>query len=133
MEVRIRAIVEGKVEGSILVSRSAISFLGDIDAKTGKIIDSENSLYGECLKDKIFVFPRGKGSTVGSYVIYGLRINNVAPLALVTKEAETIVIAGAILADIPLVDQPDIDIFNILESGDNVIIDTNEKKLIIKK
>lgn len=132
-EVRIRAIVDGKTEGSVLVSQSPISFLGDVDSKTGEIIDSESPLFGECLKDKIFVFPRGKGSTVGSYVIYGLRVNNVAPLALVTEEAETIVIAGAILAEIPLVDQPSMDIFNFLESGDSVTINTYEKKLIIKK
>lgn len=132
-EVVIRAIVDGKIEGSVLVSQSPISFLGDVDSKTGKIIDSESPLFGECLKDKIFVFPRGKGSTVGSYVIYGLRVNNVAPLAMVTEEAETIVIAGAILAEIPLVDQPSMDIFNFLKSGDRATINTYEKKLIIKK
>ncbi len=133
MEIGIRPIVEGKVTGSVLLSPSPISFLGDIDSKTGKIIDSESPIYGKNLKDTIFVFPRGRGSTVGSYIIYGLKVNDVSPLALVAEEAETIVIAGAILADIPLVDLPDKDLFSILETGDIVTIDTSEKILKIQK
>ncbi|MHA1345521.1 MAG: aconitase X swivel domain-containing protein [Candidatus Heimdallarchaeaceae archaeon] len=133
MEIGIRPIVEGKVTGSALLSPSPISFLGDVDSETGKIIDSESSVYGKNLKDTIFVFPRGKGSTVGSYIIYGLKVNNVSPLALVVAEAETIVIAGAILADIPLVDLPDKDLFSMVKTGDTITIDTSEKTLKIQK
>lgn len=133
MEIGIRPIVEGKVTGSVLFSPSPISFLGDVDTETGKIIDSESPIYGKSLKDTIFVFPRGRGSTVGSYIIYGLKINNVSPLALVAEEAETIVIAGAILADIPLVDMPDKDLFSMVETGDTITIDTSEKTLKIQK
>ena len=96
--IKIRTIVEGTVEGIALVSPIPISFFGGVDAETGIITDSENPLFGESLTDKIFVFPESKGSTVGSYVIYGLSVNNVAPLALIANKAETIVIAGAILA-----------------------------------
>ena len=133
MKIGIRPIVEGKVTGSVLLSPSPISFLGDVDSETGKIIDPESPIYGKNLKDTIFVFPRGRGSTVGSYIIYGLKVNDVSPLALVAEEAETIVIAGAILADIPLVDLPDKDLFSILETGDTVTIDTSEKTLKIQK
>jgi predicted aconitase with swiveling domain len=133
MEIGIRPIVEGKVTGSVLFSPSPISFLGDVDSETGKIIDSESPIYGRNLKDTIFVFPRGRGSTVGSYIIYGLKVNNVSPLALVAEEAETIVIAGAILADIPLVDLPDKDLFSMIETGDTITIDTSERTLKIQK
>ncbi|MHA1482173.1 MAG: aconitase X swivel domain-containing protein [Candidatus Heimdallarchaeaceae archaeon] len=133
MEIGIRPIVEGKVTGSVLFSPSPISFLGDVDSETGEIIDSESPIYGKNLKNTIFVFPRGRGSTVGSYIIYGLKVNNVSPLALVAEEAETIVIAGAILADIPLVDSPDKDLFNMVETGDTITIDTSEKTLKIQK
>ena len=81
----------------------------------------------------IFVFPRGKGSTVGSYIIYGLKVNNVSPLALIAEEAETIVIAGAILADIILVDRPDKDLFTMVQTGDTITIDTYEKMIKIQK
>lgn len=62
-----------------------------------------------------------------------MKVNNVSPLALVVAEAETIVIAGAILADIPLVDLPDKDLFSMVKTGDTITIDTSEKTLKIQK
>ena len=131
-EVSIRTIVDGEIEGEALVSTIPISFLGGIDADTGIITDPENSLFGESIKGKIFVFPEGAGSTVGSYVIYGLTINDVAPLAMIANQAETIVIAGAVLADIPLVDQPGENIIENIKSGDIIRIDTNKGVIEIK-
>jgi predicted aconitase with swiveling domain len=133
MKIGIRPIVDGKITGKVLLSTVPISFLGDVNSETGEIIDSESPIFGENLKDTIFVFPRGKGSTVGSYIIYGLKVNNVSPLALVAEEAETIVIAGAILADMILVDQPDKDLFTLLQTGDIITIDTFQKMIKIQK
>ncbi len=131
-EVLIRSIVDGSVEGPALVSPIPISFFGGINPKTGKIIDSENPLYGQSIADKIFVFPKGKGSTVGSYIIYGLRVNGVAPLAFIANIAETIVIAGAILAEIPLVDQPEEDVLSFIKTDDYIKLNT-QKRIISKK
>lgn len=132
-EIEIRTIVEGKIEGEAVVSPLSISFLGGVDSKTGIIMDHENPLFGISIANKIFVFPESKGSTVGSYVIYGLHLNGVAPVAFVTCNAEPIVVAGAILADIILVDQPSEDIFTLVKTGDRISIDTNEKCLKIQK
>ncbi|MCG3258698.1 MAG: DUF126 domain-containing protein [Candidatus Heimdallarchaeota archaeon] len=131
--IKVRTIVEGTVEGIALVSPIPISFFGGVDAETGIITDSENPLFGESLTDKIFVFPRSKGSTVGSYVIYGLSVNNVAPLALIADKAETIVIAGAILANIPFVDRTDQDVTISIKTGDKLIVDTTQNIIKIKK
>ena len=122
-----RIISPGKVEGIALVSSESIGFYGGIDINTGKVIEKGHELEGECVKDKILVFPCGKGSTVGSYVIYGLKKNNMAPAGIVNKETETIVATGVILAGIPCVDH--VDISNI-KTGDNVAID-NEKVSIL--
>ena len=78
---------------------------------------------GRCVKDKILVFPCGKGSTVGSYVIYGLKKNGVAPAAIVNKETETIVATGVILAGIPCVDGIDIE---KIRTGDRLKVDADE-------
>ena len=122
-----RIISPGKVEGIALVSSESIGFYGGVDINTGKVIEKGHELEGECVKDKILVFPCGKGSTVGSYVIYGLKKNNMAPAGIVNKETETIVATGVILAGIPCVDH--VDISNI-KTGYNVAID-NEKVLIL--
>ncbi len=100
-----RTISPGKVEGESLVSKEPIGFYGGVDAKTGLFIEKGHELEGKSVKGKILVFPCGKGSTVGSYVIYGLAKNNQAPLAIVNKETETIVATGVILAGVPCVDR----------------------------
>jgi len=104
-----RKISKGLAEGEVVKSSSPISFLGGVDPKTGIVMDKNSSAFGKSVKDKIFVFPMGKGSTVGSYVIYQLKKNGAAPLAIINREAETIVSVGAIISDIPMVDKIEID------------------------
>ena len=118
-----RKISKGVAEGEVLKSTSSISFLGGIDPKTGVIMDKNSNACGKSIKDKIFVFPMGKGSTVGSYVIYQLKKNGAAPLAIINKEAETIVSVGAIISDIPMVDKVEID---SLEEGKRVKVNGDE-------
>ena len=123
MKMEGRAINKGACEGEAIVSAQPIGFYGGIDAKTGIVIEKGHELEGQKVTGKILVFPNGKGSTVGSYVIYGLKKNNVAPAAIINKETETIVATGAILADIPCVDK--IDISNI-KTGDKIKIRENK-------
>lgn len=123
--MKARTIYPGKAEGEAIVSKEPISFYGGIDMKTGIVIERGHELEGKCIKNKIFVFPYAKGSTVGSYVIYGLKKNNVAPLAIVNKETETIVATGAILAGIVCVDGVDIE---KIKNGSMVEIVAGEKE-----
>ncbi|MCD6448432.1 MAG: DUF126 domain-containing protein [Thermoplasmata archaeon] len=127
-----RTIYPGKAEGEAIVSKEPLSFYGGIDMKTGIVIEKGHELEGKCVKDKILVFPYGKGSTVGSYVIYGLKKNGVAPKAIINKETETIVATGAILAGIVCVDGIDID---KIKDGDYIIIEAGEKEaeVVIKE
>ena len=118
-----RTISPGKAKGEALVSKEPIGFYGNIDPKTGIIIEEGNPLKGEKITDKILVFPCGKGSTVGSYVIYGLKKNGVAPVGIINAETETIVATGAILAGIPCVDKIDID---KIKTGDKLFINADE-------
>jgi len=123
-----RCIYPGKVNGEAIVSKEPIGFYGGIDAKTGIVIEKGHELEGQSVKDKVLVFPNGKGSTVGSYVIYGLAMNKVAPKAIINKETETIVATGVILAGIPTVDQVDIE---GIRTGDKLLIDA-EKGIVEK-
>ena len=118
-----RIISPGKAEGEAIVSAEPIGFYGGIDIKTGIVIEKGHPLEGKCVKDKILVFPCGKGSTVGSYVIYGISKNQVGPKAIVNKETETIVATGAILAGIPCVDGINID---MISTGDYIIVNADE-------
>jgi hypothetical protein len=114
-----RIISPGKAKGKAIVTSEPIGFYGGIDIKTGVVIEKGHPLEGKSVTGKILVFPCGKGSTVGSYVIYGLKKNGVAPAGIINKETETIVATGVILAGIPCVDQINID---KIKDGDNIFL-----------
>jgi len=124
-----RMISPGTVEGTAIVSPEPIGFYGGIDLNTGIVIEKGHPLEGESVKEKILVFPNGKGSTVGSYVIYGLQKNGVGPLGIINQETETIVATGVILAGIPCVDQIDI---NQIKTGDNLTLNADDGEVKIK-
>ncbi len=125
-----RTISPGKVEGVAIVSSEPIGFYGGIDAKTGIVIEKGHPLEGQKVTGKILVFPCGKGSTVGSYVIYGLAKNGVAPAGIINKETETIVATGVILAGIPCIDKIDI---SKIKTGDKLVLDATSATVDIKK
>jgi predicted aconitase with swiveling domain len=103
-----RAIFDGKAEGDALVSSTPMSFYGGVNPDTGEIVEKGHELQGQSVKGRVLVFPYGKGSTVGSYVMYRLAKNHVAPCAIVNSKCETIVAVGAIISEIPCVDKVDI-------------------------
>jgi predicted aconitase with swiveling domain len=117
-----RIISPGKTQGIALVSEEPMSFYGGVDANTGEVIEKGHALEGQCIKDRILVFPQGKGSTVGSYVIYGLKKNGVAPKAILNEETETIVATGVILAGIPCIDGIEI---RGVKTGDMLTVDAD--------
>lgn len=111
MEVEGRRLTMKKVpliEGEVVKSDIAVSFLGDIDPDTGLVTNRKNNLYGVTIKNKVFAFPIGKGSTVGSYVMYRLSKNRCGPKAILNERSETIVAVGAVISDIPLLDDLDL-------------------------
>lgn len=123
--LRGRKIARGKAEGEALVTGMPISFLGGVNPETGEVVDRDHELRGCSIAGKILVFPYGKGSTVGSYVIYGLARRGVAPKAILNIETEPIVAVGAIMAGIPAVDRLDSDPTLTIRTGDKVRVDAD--------
>lgn len=104
--IECRSIAKGKGRGELIVSGEPISFLGGVNPENGKVIDPNHELKGQSIKDKVLFIPGGKGSTVGSYVIFQMMKNNTAPKAIICLNAEPIIATGAIMSDIPMVDSP---------------------------
>lgn len=105
-----RAIKGGRGEGRALVSQVPVGFLGGVDPDTGIVLEPNHPLQGRSVAGRVLVFPTGKGSTVGSYTILRLARSGNAPVAMVNSHSEAIVAVGAIISDIPMVDQVDIDL-----------------------
>jgi predicted aconitase with swiveling domain len=127
MELKGRIIYRGTGEGEALVTSQSISFYGGVDPNTGEIIEKGHELQGKNVRGKILVFPTGKGSTVGSYTLYRMKKNGMAPAGIINKECETIVAVGAIISEIPCVDKIDIakirtgDLIRIADGVINII------------
>ena len=115
-----RAIKEGRAEGEALVSREPLGFFGGVDPETGVVIEPGHELEGHCIAGTILVFPRGKGSTVGSYTLYRLARSGLAPVGIINAESEPIVAVGAIISEIPMIDRIDI---SEISTGDRITID----------
>jgi hypothetical protein len=126
MRIYGRVICRGVAEGDIILTREPITFLGGVDPKTGKIVERGHELEGSIIKGKILIFPNGKGSTVGSYVIYQMKKNGTAPLGMVNLKADEMVASGAIISNIPLMDSLKVDPFTIFKDGDHVLMNADE-------
>ncbi len=120
MKLAGRAVSPGRGEGAAIVSAKPMSFLGGVDPATGIVRDPASDIRGESVAGHVLVFPNGKGSTVGSYVLYGLAKRMVGPVAIVNERTETIVATGCILGGIPLVDGIDA---GAIVAGDRVAVD----------
>ena len=121
--IKCRSICRGIGRGKLLISKDAISFLGGVDPKTGVVVEKGHALEGKNIAGTVLVFPRGKGSTVGSYVILQLKKNGKAPCAIVNVEVEPIIAVGAIISGIPMVDKPQKDVYALLKDGSLAEVD----------
>ena len=108
MKLTGRKIFKGKASGEALVTSDSISFYGGVDPDNGVVVEKGHELEGISINDKILVFPSGKGSTVGSYVIYQMAKTGKGPKALVLNDCEAIVAVGTIISELPCVDQIDV-------------------------
>jgi uncharacterized protein len=122
LHIRGRGIAKGRAEGPLLVSPAPISFLSGVDPGSGIIVEKGHPLQGKSIAGTVLAFPYGKGSTVGSYVLYALSRNGHAPAAIINTEAETIIATGAIISGIPMIDRIAIPLGR-LKTGTPVTVD----------
>jgi predicted aconitase with swiveling domain len=115
LKIRCHKVSSGCATGAAIATRDALSFLGNVNPETGEVVDPAHELYGKCIAGKILIFPRGKGSTVGSYIIYQLKKRGKAPLAMINLKSEPIVAIGAVISGIPLVDGVTEDLLRLKE------------------
>ncbi len=123
MKLNGRKIYKGTAKAEAIVTKDGISFYGGVDPDTGTIVEVGHELEGQSITGKVLVFPTGKGSTVGSYTLYRMKKNNMAPAAIVNKQIDTIIAVGCIISEIPCVDKIDID--NI-KTGQKLIVNGSE-------
>ena len=131
-------IITGVSGGFALVSSEPFSFWGGLDPRTGNIIDPRNNLFGQSIKDKVFVYPCGRGSSTTSAIWLEAIRRATAPRAIITVQAEPIIAIGILVAQeiypsvvLPVAVIPE-DTFRLLKTGDYLLVNSTAGKLYKK-
>lgn len=129
-----KKVVGGKTGGQAIVTTEPLCFFPLMDRDTGIVTDTGHPLYGQSIKDKVLVYPTGKGSTGTTYAIYDMvAMRGTGPKALIMAQAEPISTIGAIMGEIPVMDSFEEDIFSIISNGDFVEIDSDNGVITVTK
>jgi predicted aconitase with swiveling domain len=133
--IRGRGIVKGRAVGAALVAREPISFLGDVDIRTGEIVGNLPSVRGRSLAGKVLVFPASIGSAGAWRFLYQLYRHGTHPVALVCGNLpDPSVVQGAILAGIPIVSEPEVDVLTAIADGDRVEVEVDgDGRLLVSR
>jgi hypothetical protein len=126
-------ICSGRAEGKTLVSEDDICFYL-ADPKSGKIIEKNHALKGKSVAGRILIFPSGKGSSVvQGDGLYMLKKHGTAPKAMIIQHPDTVLVTGAIIMKIPLVDGVEKRFYDEVEDGDFVRVDADQGLITLIK
>ena len=131
-----KAYVGGKAKGRALVSKMPINFTASFSSvvnilpgRRSEIRDRHHDLFRKRVKDTVLVFPAAVGSTFTGMVLLDRMHEDVAPCAMVVQKADSLLVSGAILAEVwfkkgvPVVEYDAKDLFNEIQTGDTVEVD----------
>ena len=124
-------ISEGCIEGEVIISKDDVMFYL-IKPETGEVIEPEHDLENKIISNKILIFPSGKGSSVvQADGLYQLKIKNNAPKAMIIQRPETVLVASAIIMEIPMVDKVEEEFYKIVKNGDRIRLDATNGEIEI--
>jgi predicted aconitase with swiveling domain len=128
-----RGIVDGSAKGPALIGSEPISFLGDVDIRTGLIVGDLPSLRNTVVKGTVLIFPYTRGSAGAWRFLYQLYKHANAPVAIVTQTVpDPSVVQGAILAGIPIACEPETDLAKLVQNGAAVSVEVKDGKATIR-
>ena len=128
-----RKAYKGNVAGEALVSVDGIGTFGSINEKTGVVTERGHAIFGECITDKILVFPFAKGSSAWGRSFQVMSYNGVTPKGMFVSIIDTRSALGAVAARIPTVTEFDVDPLTVIETGDWVEINADEGIVTVTK
>lgn len=131
--IKCRGVVKGRAEGEALVAPTTLSFWGEVDPISGRIIASGHPLEGRSLKGKVLVIESTKGSSATPLVIGLARGEGNAPVAFVNVNVDALAVLGCVVNEIPMVTELERDPFQIIETGDHVCVDADNGTITVIK
>lgn len=119
-------ISDGKAQSDAIISQDRIMFY-QVRPEDGMMEEKNHCLEGRIIAKKILVFPGGKGSSVVQQDgLYHLdRFHNM-PAALIVQNPDPVLVAGAIIMEIPMVDRLPAAFYETVKDGDAVVVNADE-------
>lgn len=112
-----------KVAGPALVLQEGFSPRYDLDRLTGVISRPGHSAEGESIAGRILLVPTVKGGVAGGWAFADLLHKGIAPLGLVFGKLNPVMVQGAVLAGLPIVDGLTQPAFQRIRTGDRLEVD----------
>ena len=131
--INCRKLVGGKAEGTALVARTTLSFWGEVDPVTGRVIASGHPLEGRRLRGCVLVIKSTKGSSATPLVLGLAHTEGNAPVAFVNTDVDALAVLGCVVNGIPMVTDPDRDVFELIQTGDHVAVDADAGTIVVTK
>jgi len=118
-------------EARALVMREGFSPRYDLDRWTGVISRVGHSAEGESVRDRVLIIPTSKGGVAGGWAFFDLLNKGIAPKALVFGKLNPVMVQGAVLARIPIMEGWDQDLLSLIRTGDMVRLDPLAKTITL--
>ena len=122
-----------KVRGPALAAADDFSARYDLDRLSGVFSRPAHSLYGQSYVDCVLVLNTAKGGVATSWMLYEMMSRDMSPVALLLNTANPVIAQGAAFANLALVDRFDIDITEVIRTGDEVEVDPAEGLVIVRR
>lgn len=119
-------ISEGKAQSDAIITKDRVMFY-QVRPEDGVMEEKNHQLEGRSIAKKILLFPGGKGSSVVQQDgLYHLdRFQNM-PAALIIQDPDPVLVAGAIIMELPMVDKVDPEFYAQVKDGDTVLVNADE-------
>jgi predicted aconitase with swiveling domain len=126
-------IAGGSGAGKALISSDSICFY-HTEPNTGIMIENNHALKGQNIANRVLIFPSGKGSSVvQGEGLYQLTKNGTGPKALIIQHPDTVLVVGAVIWKIPLVDQVEEEFYKHVENDAYVKVDADKGVITLIK
>ena len=107
-----------RVRGEALVSHHGFSARYDVDRDRGVFSREAHDLFGQSLVGKILVCDTAKGGIATSWMLLDMVSRNVAPLAILFRTTNPVMVQGAVLAGVAMLHRLTPDPLTTIQTGD---------------
>lgn len=119
------------VQARALVMREGFSPRYDLDRWNGVISRIGHSAEGESIRDRVLIIPTSKGGVAGGWAFFDLLNKGIAPKALIFGKLNPVMVQGAVLAGLPIMEDWDQDLLSLVRSGDMVRLDPGARTVTL--